>query len=128
MTAGDEARPARFRRAWQQFFEGASQERAEAASEDQTAATSREHHQQRPSAERVRQRHEADLLSYPHVVGVDVGPRMRCGEVTAERCIRIFVRRKVPESQLAEEEVLPVELEGIGVDVIEVGTVRPLTR
>lgn len=38
----------------------------------------------------------------------------------------VNVRRKVPLAQLAEQDVIPAELEGVPVDVTEVGEIRAL--
>jgi hypothetical protein len=72
-------------------------------------------------------RHQDDLLGYPNVVGTAVGLRTRKGRPSDERCLVVYVQRKVPESELGEGEVIPREVEGVPVDVVEVGRVQPLT-
>ena len=74
----------------------------------------------------VRTRHEAELLRYPNVVGVDEGIRTKDGVPTGERCLVVYVERKVPRDQLAEAEILPGEIEGVSVDVVETGEITPL--
>jgi hypothetical protein len=37
------------------------------------------------------------------------------------------VARKIPRDQLAAEDVLPTELEGVPVDVIEIGPIEALS-
>lgn len=76
--------------------------------------------------EAVRVRREQELLRYPHVVGVATGVRHVGGEPTDEPAILVFVDRKVPESELSAAEVLPRELDGVPVDVVEAGAVQPL--
>jgi hypothetical protein len=38
----------------------------------------------------------------------------------------VYVTRKVPRSALTQTQILPTEIEGVPVDVVEVGEVRPL--
>jgi hypothetical protein len=74
----------------------------------------------------VKARHEDTLLRYPNVVGVASGIRTRAGKATGEWALLVFVERKVPASELGEGEVLPRDVEGIPVDVVEAGKVEPL--
>jgi hypothetical protein len=63
----------------------------------------------------IQHRHEASLLALPNVVGVSA-------EVTGKGGVLIvLVRRKLPRSQLAPEEVIPQQIEGIPTEVVEVG-------
>jgi hypothetical protein len=70
------------------------------------------------------------LESLPHVVGTAVGKRRVDGERTDETCLIVFVDRKVPESELAEDERIPetVEFDGerVSTDVQQVGDVTAL--
>ena len=76
------------------------------------------------SVRAVLDRYRDDLLRRPHVVGVGIG------EIPAgpgkRLCITVFVRTKVPSEQLAPQDRIPEELEGIPVRVEEVGEFRPL--
>jgi hypothetical protein len=65
------------------------------------------------SADEVKQRHEADLMSIPGVVGVGIG---RCDE---QACIKVMVEQETP--QLAG--AVPTDLEGIPVELEEIGQV-----
>lgn len=65
-------------------------------------------------------------MRYPNVVGVADGVGMRAGKPTGEDCIVVYVERKVPKSKLEKGEVLPRRIEGVLVDVVEVGRVEPL--
>ncbi|MCC5034811.1 S1 family peptidase [Streptomyces sp. WAC 00631] len=67
----------------------------------------------------VKERFAARLMTYPNVTGVGVGLRMRAGRRLSEPCVRVFVSRKVPEAELRTSDVLPRELEGVTVDVVE---------
>ena len=76
----------------------------------------------------VRARHEAKLMRYPHVVGVGEGICTRQGKPTGEPCLVVFVERKVSPSELAKNEILPSRIEGVPVDVVEVGRIEALPR
>lgn len=64
-----------------------------------------------PEIEAVLSRHEDELMDLPNVQGVGIG------ELDGERVIRVFVSRKVPKTSLAEQDVIPDELEGCRVCV-----------
>jgi hypothetical protein len=74
-------------------------------------------------AQAVRQAHEADLMSRANVVGVGVGLRTRGGHREREVAIVVMVRQKVPRTMLAEADVLPGQIDGVPVDVVEVGEI-----
>ena len=61
------------------------------------------------------------LMGYPNVVGVGIG-FAKDGEIpTNEPAVVVMVSKKLPMAQLAEEDVLPEELDGVRVDVQETG-------
>jgi len=72
----------------------------------------------------VRRTYEGELMSKANVVGVGVGYRQRGGERTGELALVVMVNKKVPEALLAPEDVIPTSLEGVPVDVQEVGEIR----
>jgi hypothetical protein len=72
----------------------------------------------------VRARHEAELMRYPNVVGVADGIATRRGEPTGEQSIVVYVSRKVPAGELAADAVLPTEVDGVRVDVVEAGLIE----
>ncbi|MFB3131294.1 MAG: hypothetical protein ACE10K_02095 [Rhodothermales bacterium] len=109
----------RQRQAWETFF--SENERTEEAAK----AFSLGSPEALKQAE-VRTRHEAELLRYPNVVGVDEGIRTKDGVPTGERCLVVYVERKVPRDQLTGAEILPGEIEGVSVDVVETGEITPL--
>jgi hypothetical protein len=74
-------------------------------------------------AQAVRQSHEAELLRRANVVGVGVGLRTRGGRRQRQVALVIMVRQKVPRAMLAEADVLPGEIDGVPVDVVEVGDI-----
>ncbi|OQX65245.1 MAG: hypothetical protein B5M51_01250 [Anaerolinea sp. 4484_236] len=72
----------------------------------------------------VKRAHEKALFSKPNVVGVGVGFRSRAGRRTDSMAIVVMVSRKLPASQLAAEDLLPQEIEGVPVDVQETGELK----
>jgi intein/homing endonuclease len=69
------------------------------------------------------------IKRYPNVVGYSsqLQPRIRAGRVIPEeKCIRVYVKKKLPLIQLKPEHVIPREIDGIPVDVVEIGEVRAL--
>jgi len=57
----------------------------------------------------------------PNVVGVGIGFRQRSGELTDELAIIVSVTHKVPMEDLAPEDRIPSEIEGVPVDVQVIG-------
>lgn len=74
-------------------------------------------------AKAVKDAHLHELLSKPNVVGCGVGFRQVGGERTDQVALVVMVRSKVPPALLAEHERIPSELEGVPVDVQEVGEI-----
>jgi hypothetical protein len=58
-----------------------------------------------------------------NVVGVGVGLRTRGGRREREVAIVVMVRQKVPRTMLTEADVLPGQIDGVPVDVVEVGEI-----
>jgi hypothetical protein len=74
----------------------------------------------------VKRAYEAELLAKANVVGVGVGLRSRGGASGREVAIVVMVTRKVPRKQLAPADIVPNEIDGIPVDVQEVGEIKAL--
>lgn len=72
----------------------------------------------------VKRAHEAELMARANVVGVGVGLVRRGRAAAGQVGIVVMVSRKVPASQLAAKDLVPRELEGVPVDVQEVGEIR----
>lgn len=72
----------------------------------------------------VKEKHEAALLRKKNVVGVGIGLRQVDGQFTEQLALTVLVRHKQPNSELARHDWIPVELDGVPVDVQEVGTLR----
>jgi hypothetical protein len=81
------------------------------------------------SVERVKEiktKYEHELFSKPNVVGLGIGYREVGGKATDQVGLIVLVHHKVPSDQLAPHEVIPAQIEGIPVDVREVGEIRAL--
>lgn len=72
----------------------------------------------------VKRAHEAALMARANVVGVGVGLVHRGGAATGDVGIVVMVSRKRPASQLSAADLVPRELDGVPVDVQEVGEIR----
>lgn len=79
------------------------------------------HEEEVARASAVQARHEQDLLKKAHVVGVGVGLSKKAGQLTQQVCLIVMVDKKVPLSQLAPEDRIPAELDGVCTDVQETG-------
>jgi len=75
-------------------------------------------------AAEVQQRYERELMSKANVVGVGTGWRHKNGQVTNDVAVVVMVDKKVPLDRLARDDVIPAQLEGVPVDVQEVGQLR----
>src|ERR1700680_2383856 len=64
------------------------------------------------------------LLPEHNVVGIGVGPKVVEGELTDVLAVRVYVMSKILKEALPENLLLPKEVAGIPVDVIETGAPR----
>ena len=67
----------------------------------------------------LQRRHIDWLLDHPDVTAVDVNHKSVGGETTDQLSLVIWVRRKLPENEIPVERLLPREIEGFHVDIIE---------
>lgn len=74
-------------------------------------------------AQAVKRAYQAELMSKANVVGVGVGLPQQSGVPPGEVAIVVMVRQKVPLAQLASADVIPTKIEGVPVDVQEVGEI-----
>jgi hypothetical protein len=77
-------------------------------------------HQLRKAAE-VKDKYADILLQMPHVVGVGIGYAQKGGERTSDVALIVMVDRKLPTTDLNPQTVIPQQLEGVRVDVQEMG-------
>lgn len=75
-------------------------------------------------AQAVKEAYQGMLMAKPNVVGVGVGLRYTAGQPTDEVALVVMVSEKVPEAQLALEDRIPAKIEGVPVDVKEVGKIE----
>ncbi len=71
----------------------------------------------------VKARYEKELLRKKNVVGVGIGLRERGGVLTDQVVLTVMVRQKEALSQLRRRDIIPAELDGVPVDVKQVGVV-----
>ena len=72
----------------------------------------------------VKEAHERELLARQNVLGVGVGYKVIEGMRTEILAIVVMVREKVVEGLLQREDIIPREIDGVPVDVQEVGELR----
>lgn len=69
-------------------------------------------------------RYTDELMAKKNVVGIGIGLAMKEGEYTDEVVLVVMVEQKEPIEALAEEDIIPQEIEGIPVDVQETGPIE----
>ena len=72
----------------------------------------------------VKNAHQKALMAKANVVGVGIGLREQGGVRTDEVALVVMVRQKVSVDHLPPEDVIPDELDGVIVDVQEVGEIK----
>jgi hypothetical protein len=75
----------------------------------------------------IKTRAAAEFMTRPGVTAVGLGGRERAGRPTGEVVIKVFVECKRPAAELAPEQLLPAEFEGVGIDVSQLGLAVPDT-
>lgn len=75
---------------------------------------------------KVKAKYEALLLSKKHVVGVGIGFKEKDGQTTDQMALVVSVSKKIPVSEIGIADRIPTELEGVPLDVKEVGEIRAL--
>lgn len=74
----------------------------------------------------IKTRYEKELMKLANVTAVGVGYRYKNGQSTGEVAVIVNVTQKKPLADLNREDVAPAELEGVPVDVQEVGKIKAL--
>ena len=77
-------------------------------------------------ARAVKEKYEVNLLQKKNVIGIGIGFEARAGQLTDTVALIVNVRKKVAEDDLSPQDLLPETLEGVPVDVVEVGVIRAL--
>ncbi len=76
--------------------------------------------------EEIRQIHEKRLLRMANVVGVMIGYKVIAGEKTDTLSIICLVEKKIKEQDMKKQDLLPSDIDGELIDVIQVGKLRAL--
>lgn len=74
------------------------------------------------SIDAVRTKYEERLMKLPNVTGVGIGQR------AGKDVIKVFVTRKMSESALRPDEIVPRSLEGVETDVEETGVITAQSK
>ena len=75
-------------------------------------------------ASQAKEQAKEELLSKPNVVGVGIGYKTVGQVKTKEISIVVMVQRKLPKAALAADALIPSQMAGVDVDVIQVGEIR----
>lgn len=76
---------------------------------------------------RVKEKYETLLLSKKNVIGVGIGFREKDGQMTDQMALIVSVSKKLSMSEVSAADFIPIEIEGVPVDVKEVGEIRALS-
>lgn len=68
------------------------------------------------------------LLRIPGVVRVGYGFKQTAGQLTGEHAYRVYVANKRPLDQVAPDERIPAQLDGVATDVLVADVRRPMTK
>ena len=74
----------------------------------------------------VKEKHKESILAKDHVVGVGTGYKISHGRQSDRLCVVTLVQKKVPQSGLPTQSLVPSQLDGVPTDVIEAGEIRAL--
>jgi hypothetical protein len=72
----------------------------------------------------VRRIHERDLMSKANVVGLGIGYRQQGGKRSDELALVVMVKKKLPGAQLSPQDMIPSSIDGVPVDVQEIGEIK----
>lgn len=75
----------------------------------------------------LKNKYEDELLKKKNVVGLGIGYKETNGQETGQLSLIVMVRKKEPPSQLDARDLIPSQIEGIPVDVKEVGEIVALS-
>ena len=81
-------------------------------------------HDEMSRIQAVKAKYERRLLKKRNVVGVGIGYREIGDQLTQQIVITVLVEKKQPLDSLHKRDIIPSELDGVRVDVREVGEMR----
>lgn len=58
-----------------------------------------------------------------NIVGIGIGTKFVGNSVESQEAVKVYVRIKIPKTNLSSEELIPSEFEGLPTDVVEIGDV-----
>lgn len=64
------------------------------------------------------------LIKKENVLGLAAGTKIKVGIDTGEKCIIVFVSKKVSENKLSPSNIIPYTLENVKTDVIVIETME----
>ena len=67
-----------------------------------------------------------NLMQKPNVVSVGCGYKVKDGKSTDEYCIVVGVTRKMHAINIAAQDIVPVKIDGVATDVVQVGKIVAL--
>lgn len=73
---------------------------------------------------RIKEENKTAIMAKPNVVGVGVGYKVSGGVKTSELSVVALVREKLPRAALEPKEIVPREVDGVSIDVVEVGDLK----
>ena len=82
------------------------------------------HDEKTAKAMLVQTKHTDELMRKKHVVGVAVGMVQKGGVPTGEVGLVVMVDKKLPTESVDAPDQIPSEIDGVKVDVQEIGTPR----
>ncbi len=71
----------------------------------------------------VHKKYQNSLLMKKNVIGMGYGLKSTSGLETKEECLVVFVREKEPVANLVRKDLVPSDLDGVTIDVKEIGHV-----
>lgn len=74
----------------------------------------------------VIQDHKEVLLKMANVVGVAMGYQQKGGKTTDKLALVVMVSKKIPETQLNSDDLIPSSIDGVPIDVQMVGEITAI--
>jgi len=69
----------------------------------------------------IKNKYEKQLMALANVVGVGIGFKQTEGILTNQVALVVNVEHKKPLAELEQQDIIPTEIDGVTVDVQEVG-------
>jgi hypothetical protein len=76
----------------------------------------------------IKEKYTDTLMDKQNVVGVGIGKRKNMDSWASKFYIKVYITKKLPTSLLQESDIIPKELDGVRVDIIETGKIRFLNN